>query len=134
MLAHGIRYAVTHRVQIAKFAFVGILTFCIYFLSFHLLYGWARLDYRMAVSLAYVIGVVSHFLLNRFFTFEAGGEAVLHHTWRYLLLLALNYGISLGVVWISVEIGRLSPYIGVVASTGVTASVSFLGMKHFVFD
>jgi len=134
MLARVVRYAQTHRAQLAKFVFVGLLTFGVYICCFHFLYRVARLDYKLAVSLAYVMTVASHFLLHRFFTFGAADQAFVHHTWRYLLMLGLNYVVSLGVVWIAVEVAKISPYFGVVASTGVTAGISFFMMKHFVFD
>jgi len=134
MLTRLAHYAETHRVQLVKFIFVGLLTFGIYICCFHFFYRLARLDYKLAVSLAYVMTVASHFLLHRFFTFGAAEQAFVHHTWKYLLMLGLNYVVSLGVVWISVEVAKISPYFGVVASTGITAGISFFVMKYFVFQ
>ncbi len=133
MHRHIYRYVVTHRVQLAKFAFVGVVTFCINFSCFHVLYRFAALDYKVAVSLAYAFTVIAHFLLNRIFTFQVAEVAMVRHTWRYLAMLALNYALSLAVVWIAVEIVKTSPYFGVVASTAATAGVSFFVMKYFVF-
>jgi len=128
-----VRYAQTHRWQLGKFVAVGLLTFCIYFCCFHFFYRVQGLDYRLAVSFAYVITVTSHFLLHRFFTFGAADQALTHHTWKYLLMLGLNYVVALGVVWITVEFVKTSPYFGVLASTGITTGISFFMMKHFVF-
>jgi putative flippase GtrA len=133
MLPRVINYAATHRVQLARFVFVGFLTFGINISCFHFFYGLLAYDYKVAVSLAYLMTLVSHFFLHRFFTFAAGEQALIHHTWRYLLMLGLNYILSISVVWITVEIAGISPYFGVVASTGVTAFSSFFVMKHFVF-
>jgi len=133
MLRYVLRYAYEHRVQLAKFTLVGITTFGINFLAFHLFYGVAGLDYRVAVSFAYVITVVSHFLLHRFFTFRAGEQQLIHNAGKYLLMLALNYAITVTVAWVVVEVIRISPYFGVIASTGVTALTSFFVMKYFVF-
>jgi putative flippase GtrA len=133
MLQQAIRYFAENRMQLAKFVIVGGVTFGINFFFFHLFYGLLHWDYRIAVSLSYVITVVCHFMLHRIFTFSAAEQEIAHNAGRYLLMLALNYGITLSVIWLSVEVVRLSPYIGVVASTGATASTSFLVMKYFVF-
>jgi putative flippase GtrA len=134
MLRSALGYLIAHRLQLVRFCFVGVVTFGINFSSFHLFYGVIALDYKAAVSLAYLITVVSHFTLHRVFTFGAGDQALFHHTWKYLTMLVLNYMISLTAVWICVEVARISPYFGIVASTFGTACVSFFAMKHFVFD
>jgi len=134
MLHDAVGYVSAHRFQLMKYVAVGLVTFGIYFSCFHIFYGVIALGYKLAVSIAYVVTVMSHFLLHRFFTFGAGDQDLVHHTWKYLLMLALNYGISLLAVWVTVEVVKVSPYFGVVASTAATACVSFFVMKHFVFD
>ena len=74
MFQHVIRYLIEHRIQLMKFVVVGIVTFLINFLFFHLFYGLFHWDYRIAVSLAYVITVISHFLLHRIFTFSTAEQ------------------------------------------------------------
>lgn len=133
MLRHAIRYLAEHRLQLAKFVIVGLLTFGINFLFFHLFYGLFHWDYRIAVSVAYVLTVISHFLLHRIFTFSAAEQQMAHTAGKYLLMLAVNYGITLTVVGLAVEVAGWSPYIGVIASTAATASTSFFVMKYFVF-
>ena len=109
------------------------MTFGIYISSFHLFYGLFSLDYKIAVSLAYLVTVICHFLLHRVFTFSAGEQYLMHNAGKYLVMLALNYAIAMTVVWLVVEVVGVSPYIGVVASTAATASASFFIMKYFVF-
>lgn len=133
MLRHTLNYIVEHRRQLAKFVFVGLLTFGINFAMFHVFYGLAGLDYRISVSLAYVITVISHFLLHRFFTFEAAEQHMAYNAGKYLAMLVLNYGITLSMAWFVVEILGLSPYFGVIGSTLATACTSFFVMKYFVF-
>jgi putative flippase GtrA len=130
---YAIRYIIEHRLQLTKFVIVGFVTFGINFSFFHLFYGLLGLDYRIAVSLAYVITVISHFLLHRFFTFSAKEQYLIHNAGKYLLMLALNYAITMTVVWLVVEVVGVSPYIGVIASAATTASASFFIMKYFVF-
>jgi putative flippase GtrA len=134
ILQRAMRYLAEHRTQIAKFVTVGLVTFGINFLFFHVFFGWFQWDYRVAVSLAYVITVISHFSLHLLFTFSAAEQQFVHNAGKYLLMLALNYGMTLAVVGLVVEVAKLSPYIGVIASTAATASMSFFVMKYFVFQ
>src|SRR5687768_1861896 len=115
MIRHAINYIVDHRRQLAKFVCVGFLTFGINFGIFHLFYGLAKLDYRVSVSIAYVITVVCHFSLHRFFTFSAGEQQLVHNVGKYLGMLGLNYLITISMAWFVVAVLGLSPYWGVVA-------------------
>ncbi len=128
-----LQYAIAHRVQLLKFVVFGIATFCIYFLSFHLLYGNLHIDYKIAVSIAYVITVTSHFLLHRTFTFEATNQNVSQHVGKYLFMLGINYSSMLAIMWLLVDFFKLSPYFGLVITTITSAGMSFLVMKYFVF-
>lgn len=134
MLKYSLNYVITHYKQIVKFTSVGFTTFGIYVLSFHIFYGHIKLDYRVAVSIAYIITIISHFLLHRTFTYHATEQALIHNIWKYLLMLVINYFITLIVIWFVVDIINHSPYIGLIASTAVTAFISFFAMKYFVFD
>jgi len=127
-------YLITHYVQLIKFTTVGFTTFGINLLSFHIFYGLVQLDYKIAVSIAYVISVISHFLLHRSITYRATEQALAHNLWKYLLMLAVNYAITLTVMWFVVNVVKKSPYIGLVATTAITAIVSFFVMKYFVFE
>lgn len=133
MIDAVLHYARTHRAQITKFVVVGLITFGINFMMFHVFYGGFGLDYRISVSLAYVITVISHFLLHRFFTFEAGEQQMVQNVSRYTAMLVLNYGITVFAAWFVVELLRVSPYWSVIASTMATACTSFFVMKYFVF-
>jgi putative flippase GtrA len=128
-----LHYLFRHRWQIVRFVIVGVSTFVLYFLSFHLFFGAGGFGYKTAVSMAYIITVACHFVLNRFFTFNAHRQDFGAHAGRYGLMLILNYGITLAVMWTCVEVAGISPYFGTVASTLATASSSFFVMKHFVF-
>jgi putative flippase GtrA len=134
MIRHTLQYILDHRWQLAKFIFVGVLTFGINFLMFHLFYGVAQLDYRISVSIAYMITVICHFSLHRFFTFNAGEQTLAHNAGKYVAMLGLNYAITLSMAWFVVEALKVSPYWGVIASTLATAGTSFFVMKYFVFD
>jgi putative flippase GtrA len=133
-LNHYWEYLIRHRGQLLKFALVGGLTFCIYLLLFHLFYGVFAIGYKVATTVAYTVTVACHFGINRNFTFSANGQGISGHMSRYLIMLVLNYAITLGAMMMIVEVAGLSPYWGTIASTVITAGSSFFMMKHFVFQ
>lgn len=128
-----LHYISLHRWQLTKFVIVGVVTFVLNFMLVWLFYGRAGLDYRIAVTCAYFLTVVAHFMLNRSFTYNhVSGGAILATT-KYVMMLLINYLITVSVAAITVELFGLTPYYGIVFSTFFTAFSSFLLMKHFVF-
>lgn len=122
--------------QLIKFIFIGVVTFGINFLSFHCFYGICAFDYKIAVTFAYMLTVISHFILHRVFTFQVKGneQQLGHNIFKYSLMLTLNYMTTITVMWMTVEIIHGSAYFGLIASTAATASLSFFIMKYFVFS
>lgn len=128
-------YALTrHQLEGLKYIFVGFIILAIYLTLFHVFYHFLQLGHNKAASLAYVIAVSSHFLLHRTFTFGAVGQQIMPHLWKYALMLSVNYGLLLTVIWFFVEVLYCSPYFGLIASTVLSACFNFLMMKFFVFQ
>jgi putative flippase GtrA len=133
MLSKFLSYIRDHRWQLMRFFIVGIATFALNFSMVWLFYGKVGIDYRIAVTYAYLITIVAHFFLNRSFTYRQNGCAVLPDTAKYCVMLVFNYMITLVVTTITVELLLLTPYYSTIFSTLSTALSSFILMKHFVF-
>ncbi len=129
----GISYFYRQRGQIIRFGIVGVVTFILNYAMVWAFYGLLACNYRTAVTLAYIITVCTHFLLNRAFTYESTGSAILSHMSKYGIMLGINYLITLSISVGTVELLGLTPYHGVVFATFATAFSSFLLMKYFVF-
>lgn len=126
-------YIRDHKWQLIRFGIVGVATFAINFTLVWLFYGKARLDYRIAVTCAYIITVAAHFLLNRSFTYRQAEGPFGPDTLKYGVMFIANYLITLSITTATVELLGLTPYFGIVFSVFATAFSSFLLMKHFVF-
>lgn len=126
-------YIIKHRIQITIFGLIGIATFVLNYSFVWLFYGFIALDYRLAVTLAYIITVIVHFTLNRIFTYKAEGYPLMGQWVKYAMMLVINYLITLSVCIITVEIFKLNPYFGIIFAAGITMFSSFLFMKYFVF-
>lgn len=134
ILANLVYYFNSNRLQILSFGLIGVITFILNFLLIWLFFGFIGLDYRFAVTLAYIITLIAHFGLNRTFTYKAKGPSLIAHIAKYSLLLIVNYLITLFVNIITVEILGLTPYYGVIFATGCVMFTSFLLMKYYVFS
>jgi putative flippase GtrA len=128
-----IAYFKTHFWQIFRFGLVGGTTFTLYLSLTVLFFDILSLDYRVAVSISYVMTVVTHFLLNRYFTYQAGADFLGVAIYRYLMLLGLNYLNTMIITSIVVEQLKLTPYHGIIFSVLITSMTSFLIMKYYVF-
>lgn len=128
-----IKYVTTHSGELVRFAVVGTATLLVNVLAVSIFYGLLRDDYRIAISLSYIVTVCCHFTLNKMFTFGAAEHKLIRSAPRYGMMLVLNYLITLTCSWLSVGIIGTSPYVAVIASTCGTAVSSFYVMKYYVF-
>jgi putative flippase GtrA len=123
-------------VDIRTFSFflgVGATSALFYFLSFGMFYNLLHWHYKVAVSFAYFISILVHFLGNRTLTFKSHGAHLKRHISRYIVMVLINYCLTLLVMCIVVQILRLNPYIGIVASIGATTGVGYLIARFWVF-
>ena len=116
-----------------RFCVVGAVTAVVYGGATVFFLNVARLDYRLAISLAYVIGVSFHFVSSRRVTFAAHGEKMGRQLARYCVLLAINYGLTIGVAVLVVDVLGLSHYAAGALSWLVPMLVTFLVLKRWVF-
>jgi putative flippase GtrA len=133
MISKILRYATTHRWQIIRFGLVGLTTLALNYLLVWIFFARLELNYRVAVTCAYVLTVITHFFLNRSFTYQQKNRSVAPHTARYSVMLLVNYLIMLAVVSATVDLIGLTPYHGIIFSVSFTAFSSFFLMKYFVF-
>lgn len=115
------------------FLAVGGATAVLYGTVFAVLWDLAHLGRTAAVSAAYAAAVLFHFFTNRRFTFRAHGGGLGSHAIRYLVMVAVNYGITLAVMELAVSGLSLSPYGGVVLATGATFLTGYLLSRFWVF-
>jgi putative flippase GtrA len=116
------------------FLLVGAVTATLYFALLAFLLEVVRTEYRVAVSVSYIIVNIFQFFSNRILTFKAAREPKIDQMVRYLVALALNYLITLAVVTSGVEILRLTPYWSVLIALLITTPVGFILSRNWVFQ
>jgi putative flippase GtrA len=82
--------------------------------TFTLFYNPFHVGLFEATAAAYVAGLVTSYVLNRFWVFKknASGEQFATSAFRYGTLLLVNFLITYGMLWAMQDFLGLSPFIG----------------------
>lgn len=119
------------------FPLVGALTAILYFSLFSLLWYGFKIHYGIAVSIAYLTSATFQFFANQRYTFqnrEKRWHKIFYQMVRYVIMVLINYVITLAVVYFVVEVLRFSPPVGVVVTVGITVFSSYLLSRYWVFS
>lgn len=134
LLSNISTYIIRNKTQIFRFTIVGIVTFIINYILVWIFFDLLIFNYRIAVTFGFVITVIIHFILNKTYTYKSTDKIKIYHLGKYGLMLLINYGITITISIVTVELLGLSPYIGIIFATVVTAFSSFILMKYMVFS
>jgi len=115
------------------FAAIGAFSGAVYFISIYTLIEYLALDYRHAVSIAYGVALLCHFLANRQITFREQGGAVHLHLMRYSVMIALNYFITMAIVIGAVKLALLSAYSGAAIAIVFNLVSNYYLSKYWIF-
>jgi putative flippase GtrA len=123
-----------NRKSFLVFSLVGAATAGLYFLSLAVLLEILTVDYRVAVTISYLLGVTFQFLANKLLTFRNTElMGTIPQLFRYAAVAAFNYVLTMLIVLFTVEKLHQPPYLGVLISVGVTVIVGYLLSKHWIF-
>ena len=118
------------------FLVVGGITVLIDYLSYRLLLLAGLEPVGLAKSLGFIAGTAFAYVANRSLTFAAQGQPVFGTLWRfgvlYLLTLAANVLVN-GLLLQALESRSYAVQLAFIAATATSATLNFVGMKHFVF-
>lgn len=120
--------------EITTYVIVGGFTAILYFGLMYLTISLIGFDYRVGVTLGYICAVLFHFAANRHFTFGSSAGNFLHHGAKYLVMLMVNYLVTILVVHMSVKHFGLSPYFGAVFGIVTTTALGYFLAKLWVFN
>lgn len=120
--------------QIFRYLGVGGSTALLYFGLILITVQLLHLGHILAVSISYVGAVSFHFLANKTFTFASHDGNVMWEVLRYILAALLNYLITLAIVFIVVDWGHRSTYLGAFLAIAVTQGLGYGLTKFWVFN
>jgi putative flippase GtrA len=121
--------------ELVIFLIVGASTVLVDFLTYRGLIQFQVMEVDMAKATGFLVGTLSAYFANRFWTFghksHAPGSA-----WRFMVLYASTLGANVLINALSLKLladTAAAFQLAFLLATGVSASLNFLGMKFFVF-
>lgn len=121
--------------ELLLFLIVGSLTVLIDFLSYRGLVWTGAVGIDVAKGSSFLLGTVFAYFANRFWTFGHTAHRP-GSPWRFGLLYAATLGANVlvnAVVLKALVDMRAAVHLAFLVATGISASLNFVGMKHFVF-
>lgn len=117
----------------ARFAVVGVGNTLVDLGMFTLLAQVLGTNVYLAQVLGYSAGTLNSYILNRSWTFRAGGRFFSPTLVKFLVLNLCMLGLSTAVLYLAYDRGGLPKLPAKVVATGVTMAVSFLLNRFWVF-
>jgi putative flippase GtrA len=118
--------------QAVRFGAVGLVnTFAGLLVIYSLKYFAAMSDVK-ANALGYAVGMIISFGLNRNWTFAHRGVHS-HSAPRFLVTMAISYGVNLAVVLVALHAFGVNAYVAQVLGMPAFTVTSFLLCKYWVF-
>lgn len=113
----------------------GAITTLSDYLVFTIVFSYINLGLLAATVIAYIIGLVVSFLLNRYWVFRHGADrqSQASSLWRYGSFLAVNLGITYAMLWALETWFGISPYLGKFVVSAFMFFWIYLGDTFFVF-
>jgi putative flippase GtrA len=127
------RWLDVHKKTFSLFVLTGATSAAVNIGLFAVFWSWLRFNYLVAVTLAYGFAVIVHFNMNRRLTFRCHGANFSSHLTKYIIMLTINFMITLLIVNFTVKGLHWSPYWSVVVSIGVTMMISYYLARNWVF-
>ena len=119
--------------ELLRFGGVGLSTAALYFVLLWLLGLAARLPAWLAGALAYGPCLVANYLMHRWFTFRSVKEHGQAGP-RYLAVQIGGMLINSGVLWLGVDVLRLSYWPSQIAAIACLGLWSYLGQRFWAFS
>jgi putative flippase GtrA len=114
-----------------KFILAGTLNTALNY-SLYVMLVYIGVYYNLALAIEYGVGIVTGYLLNRFWTFSSHGQpkrGFLKYCATYVSVFALNF-LLLNLLVVGTSLG---PVLGQLLALGFAASASYLLQNHWVF-
>ena len=127
------KHLIENNYAFIMFLMVGSFSAGIYFLLFTILSIILHGKYQVAVSISYVICVCLNFTANRTFTFNSRKKSLSHQLPRYLVLLLINYMITLAMMYLTVERFHYPPYVGIILMLVLSFVLNYIISKLWIF-
>jgi len=119
--------------QLVRFGLVGGVGFIVNLVVYTLCVHPIGMEYRVASVAAWLVAVCNNFILNRHWTFDAGGERAHRQAVRFLVVSLIAEVFSLLVLTLLVENAGFAKVPAQALAVGLSMPLNFLGNKLWSF-
>jgi putative flippase GtrA len=131
-LLHGMRRP-ANWLQLVRFGIVGGVGFVVNLAVYTLCVHPLGIDYRVAAVVAWLVAVINNFILNRHWTFDAGGNRARSQAVRFLVVSLVALGFSLLFLTLLVEAAGMAKVPAQALAVAASMPLNFLGNKLWSF-
>jgi putative flippase GtrA len=131
-LLHGMRRP-ANWLQLVRFGLVGGVGFAVNLVVYAAVVHYAKLDYRAASVVAWLVAVLNNFVLNRIWTFDARAGRAHFQALRFLVVSLVAEGFSLLLLTVLVEGAGLAKVPAQALAVAASMPLNFLGNKLWSF-
>lgn len=129
-------YTRIDRGLIVAYVVTGAVVTASDFAAFTLCFSMLELGLLWSTVLAYLVGLVVSYLLNRYWVYRKGADNQSQATGivRYIVFLAFNLALTYAMLWIMENGLGISPYIGKFIVNAFMFFWIYLGNAYWVFS
>ncbi len=116
----------------SRYIGIGGLVFVLNVGTFQLLI-LAQVYRPLATTIAYVLGVACHFILNKFFNFRNFERSIAHQLKNYVVVVIFCWLVTVLVIEVCVRRLGLAPWLAQLVAVAVNIPTGFLGNYYLTF-
>ena len=131
-LLHGMRKP-ANWLQLVRFGLVGGVGFAVNLVVYALCVHYAKVDYRAANVVAWLVAVINNFVLNRHWTFDARAGRAHFQAMRFFVVSLAAEGFSLLLLTVLVEGAGVAKLPAQALAVAASMPLNFLGNKLWSF-
>jgi|SRR3989344_2429739 len=89
--------------------------------------------YVLAVTISFVLGSITNFLLNKYLNFKNEYKKIHFQFLIYMTIAMIGLAITVFLMWLFIEIIGINKFISRVITTAITLIYNFLGHRFITF-
>ena len=120
--------------QFIIYGIVGVGVTLLKLFSLYILRDVFEIVTYLSVTISYIIAVVTHFFINKHYTFKVDEKKIINMmTVRYFLALAVAFVFYSGNIWILNQVVELPFYVAVFIALFLSFIFNYFLYKKYVF-
>jgi len=122
------------QIQLFRYFIAGGLATIVDWGSFYLLAISAGINYQVALIISFILGSITNYILNKFFTFQCKSKKIAGQLSMHLTISGVSLLINMGLMYILVSTFSIGKMPSRVAITLIMLVVNFFMHKHLTFN